>query len=217
MPQGTSGLQKSSWKLKAAAGAALTAVLAIAGYEISDGYKAEVEREELIERISNADVKDQTCPEFVRTGIARAAYVASPDMARTLAPLLDVLDVQTGLTGQKLITNVLDQGIRFAVCRDMSATAAFEKPVTDHAFSKPVIKLNAQATDLQQQAAVLQLMKEFYNAGEVVESQAAVTADPSLTRYMPGRVLEEADVSDHVRARASEHGLPVKIPMRVAP
>jgi|GEM_PF-3219152 hypothetical protein len=217
MTDNTSSHGKKSWGFRAFAGTALAAVLTIAGYQVSEDLKAENAREELIERISNADVKDQTCPEFVRRGTERVAFESSPDLARTLAPLLDVRDVQTGLTGEKLITHALDQGVRFATCSDMSATAAFAKPATDASFSKPVIKLNVQATDLQQQAAVLQLMKEFYNAGEVVESHVAVTADANLTRYMPGRVLEEDSVSDHIRTKATEYGLPVKIPMRVAP
>lgn len=217
MSDQTSSNGKKSWGLRALAGTAIATVLSIAGYQINEDLKAENAREELIERISNADVKDQTCPEFVHNGNGRVAFEVSPDLARTLAPLLDVRDVQTGLTGEKLITNALDQGVGFAVCRNMSATAAFEEPATGPAFSKPIIKLSVQATDMQQQAAVLQLMKEFYNAGKVVESQATVTADAHLTRYMPGRILEEEKISDHVRAKASENGLPVKIPMRVAP
>ena len=194
--------EKPSWRLRALAAGAVSAVLAIVGYQTYEDIKAENERQSLLNRIHFPDAVPEVCP----------SQVSSGQLTRTLAPLLDLQDAETGLRGQTLIAHALNRGVDFVVCSNLdTTTAVFEKHANGYA-----IRLNAKSNDLQQQAAVLQLMKEFYNTGASYAgaSGQSVMADANLTRAMPGRILEEREIFDHIASKPEQVGRLVKIPMR---
>lgn len=198
----TSGMSNG---MKLLLGAALAAAAAIVGWGWWNDSVERDARRTLLNRIAAPDNTPAVC----KTSITPRT------LTKTLAPLFDLHDANTGLRGQTLVAHALNRGVDFVVCDDMiNDTATFEKQPGGY-----VLKLNAQANDLQQQAAALQLMKEFYNTGAsyatITNGGQKITADVNLVRSMPGRILEEHDIADRIEPKLRrDGGFPVRIPMR---
>lgn len=180
------------------------AILGIAGFSIREEMKAEEVRRTLLGRVQQPLPATADC----------TLEAPRQQVVRMIAPLLNVQDVATGLSGQTLLAHALNNGVDIMLCDDMkSVTGQFEKSASGYA-----LKLNVQAHDLQQQAATLQLLKEFYNAGPAYGTGAPqardIIPDPHFVRSMPGAILQQEKVADHVSPRAPRFGVPVKIPMR---
>ncbi len=191
--------------------AALAGIVAVVGVDMHNHWLQEEERAALLTRLGASNAQ-----------AACATAVPPQAITKTLAPLLDLKDASTGLRGEGLIAHALQNGVDFVMCDDLpaahtgAATAAFEKTARGY-----VLKLNAGAHDMQQQAATLQLMKEFYNTGASYATLAnggqKVVADPNLTRVMPGRVLDSQNIGDVIKPRLTREGVSVKVPMRSFP
>lgn len=162
-----------------------TAVGSLAAVVLKDAWDHDQQRQAVLTGIAQADVSTAVCP-----GVSPA-----PDLALTMAPLLAVQDRMTEAVAQDWIQGALVKGLSFAFCPLAQGTTSFEMVRDQAGRDLPVLKINSAATDLQQQAAVLQFLKEFNASSVGLSHNNKVEADPRLTGYMPGRLPVGTDLS----------------------
>lgn len=132
-----------------------------------------------------------------------------PELQRTLAPLLDLKVEDQGQTGQMLIDHAQKQRVDIMFCKGLGMTALFYKS----ASGNPVICLDEDASDKQQQAAALKLVWLFSQQGAAMKD-TPLTIDPTsrFSRVMPGKIPDGEKIEDRVPKRPNPYGALVFIP-----
>lgn len=166
-----------------------------------DKWEISKERQVLIRRIAQADVTAQVCPS------------AKPptDIVLTMAPLLEMEDHILHKRVEDFLYDTDRQGIRFAFCPLALGTTLFD--VVRGVDSSPltVLKINDAATSQEQQAAIMQFLKEYKLGNVGLYYNAVVRADPELVKAMPGRLAPGTDVKRH---DLRQYGHTLQIPHR---
>lgn len=152
---------------------------------LKDAWERDRQRATVLNGIMKADVSETVCP----------GTAPRPDLTLTLAPLLTVQDRMSETVAQDWIKGALAKDLSFAFCPLAQGTTSFEVVRDQAGRDVQVLKLNSEATDLQQQAAVLQFLKEFSASSVGLAHNNKVTADPRLTAAMPGRLPSGTDLS----------------------
>ncbi|QQG36681.1 MAG: hypothetical protein HYS17_02595 [Micavibrio aeruginosavorus] len=162
-----------------------TSIGALGWIVLKDAWDKDRQQRTVLEGIAKADVTANVCP----------GVMAAPDMSLTLAPLLPVKDHMTEATAQDWVRSALNKGVRFAFCPLTEGTTSFEIVRDRVGRDLSVLKISTAATDQQQQAAILQFLKEFNASSVGITHNSRVNADARLTGYMPGRLPAGTDLS----------------------
>lgn len=171
------------YKSKLYATTALVAFGCVAGLSINRAWMDEQKRAQQIDHLAQLDVTKTACMDSANP----------PSLAHTLAPLLFMQDAMTQKTGNDLLRHAQARKLTFAFCPLAQGTASFEKIQDKNGHDVLVLKLNTASSDKEQQAAVLQFLKE-YQAGRVsYQYNHVVQADTALQQQMPGRLAPETD------------------------
>lgn len=172
-----------------------------AGLVLHDTWETEQERHALLDKIAAADVTKAICP----------SEKPPTDLLLTLSPLLEMEDRTTHKSAEDFLHHVITHGISFAFCPVAQGTTSFEVAPDSRGQYVSVLKISDQATAQQQQAAVLQFLKEYKSASVSIHYNNVVQADPGLTRVMPGRLPTGTNVKDH---DLGQYGLTLNVPFR---
>lgn len=180
--------------------AAAFGVCALAALSLKSAYDDERDYGRFIDDVSRADVTPLIC----------ASENVPPDLVRTLAPVLHIEDSMTKKTAKEFLRAALDQGLRFALCPLAEATTSYEIIETEQGREQAVIKINTNATSQQQQAAVLQFLKEHAFNSVAPGHNNLITSDPALAGKMPGRM----PATMPAKLQYGVSPLPLNIPVR---
>lgn len=170
-------------KGKLFATSALIAFGCVTGAALDYTWDKEQKLRQQIDRIAQLDV----------TKVACADSQNPPSLVHTLSPLLFMQDQMTQKTGNDLLKHAQGQKLTFAFCPLAEGTASFESMLDEKGKPLSVLKLNTAASDKEQQAAVLQFLKEYQAKRVTYQYNQVVHADALLQRQMPGRLAPETD------------------------
>ncbi len=162
-------------------------LLTIVGVALHGSWKEDQAHTAFIDKIERSDVTAWVCP----------SDKPATSLTRTLVPLLGIEDSTTQKSGKELLQHATKDGVTFAFCTLAEGTTSFEPGVDTETKVFPVLKINDDATAQEQQAAILQFLKEYQGVRVSTRYNAVVKADADLTRIMPGRVPFETDVHDY--------------------
>ena len=166
-----------------------TALSMIAGIVLHATWKDDQERRAFIDRIEQSDVTAKVCP----------SDKPVTSLAHTLAPILDIRDRMTQKSGGDMLRKAMDNGVTFAFCVLAEGSTSYEGGTKAVAPVSPVLKINDAVTAQEQQASILQFLKEYQNGRVSPHYNAVVKADAGLIRAMPGRLPPEMDAHDYKR------------------
>lgn len=177
------------------------AVGSLGAITLKDAWDRDQRQQGVLVGIAKADVSASVC----------AGDVPVPDMTLTFAPLLSVKDQMTEVTAQDWVQGALNKGVRFAFCPLAQGTTSFEIVRDPAGRDLSVLKINKASTDQQQQAAVLQFLKEFSASSVGINHNSRIDADSRLTAHMPGRLPAGTDLSWGVpKAQAMSLRIPAR-------
>lgn len=164
-----------------------TGMMAVVGAAMYSTWKEDQQKDAFLEKIAQADVTAKLCP----------SDKPVTSLTHTLVPIMGIEDRMLQKRGADMLRHATDDGIRFAFCPLAEGTTSFEAGPGTAAGAFPVLKINDAATAQEQQAAILQFLKEYQTGRVSTRYNAIVKADAGLTRVMSGRLPQELDPHDY--------------------
>ncbi len=158
-------------------------LMAVTGIVLHSAWQADQEYKTFVSQMGQSDVTAKVCP----------SDKPVTSLTHTLVPVLDIEDRILQKNVEDMLRRATKDGVTFAFCTLAEGTTSFEAGLVTDQKVFPVLKINNAATGQEQQAAILQFLKEYETGRVSTRYNAVVKADGGLARIMPGRLPEGED------------------------